>query len=81
MLYNYRMSPQNPNNAPMKVSEITRAVLGSDPLVVAALEALMEQNPPLVEEREKFQQEHTFSITGTGVRFVRNIPQDVVGAG
>jgi hypothetical protein len=75
LLHGYRMSPQNPKNAPMKLSEIARGVSSDPVLVEAALEALMERTPPLVKEREAFQQERTFSITGSGVGFVRNMPQ------
>lgn len=75
LLYQYRTSPHNPQNVPMKLSDIVRAVSTSEALVVGAFDALKEQDPPLVEEREPFQQEKTFSITGTGVRFVRNMPQ------
>ncbi|NJM10390.1 MAG: hypothetical protein HC883_05935 [Bdellovibrionaceae bacterium] len=72
VLFDYRMNPQNPNNVPMKISEIARAVSTEEKLVVAALEALkMDQN---VEEKEEFQQERTFGISGYGIRFVRNIP-------
>ncbi len=75
VLFDYRINPQNPNNVPMKVSEIVRAVSSDFPLVVAALEALsQEQEPRLVEECKEFQAERTFRITGSGVRFVRNIP-------
>jgi len=75
LLYEYRMHPQNPNNAPMKLSDIVRAVLADDRLVLAAIDGLRERRPPYVEERDAFQQERTFSITGTGVGFVRNLPQ------
>jgi hypothetical protein len=78
LLFDYRLNPQNPNNVPMKLSDIARAVSTEEPLVVAALDALMEEQPPLVEEREKFQQDRTFNITGTGVRFVRNMPQGIL---
>jgi hypothetical protein len=55
VLFDYRMSPQNPKNVPMKISEIVRAVSSDQKLVEAALDALVENQPPLVEEREKFQ--------------------------
>jgi hypothetical protein len=64
----------------MKLSDIVRAVSSQDSLVVAALDALKENAPPLVEEREVFQQERTFSITESGVRFVRNMPQGIASA-
>lgn len=75
VLFEYRMNPQNPKNAPMKLGNIVRAVSQDEALVIAALDGLRENNPPLIEERERFQQDRTFSITGTGVRFVRNMPQ------
>jgi hypothetical protein len=75
LLFDYRLSPQNPNNVPMKLSDISRGVSVAENLVVAAIDALREKRPALVEEREKFQQERTYSITGTGVGFVRNMPQ------
>jgi hypothetical protein len=75
LLFDYRMSPQNPSNVPMKLSDIARAVSADTALVVAALDGLRENSPPLVEEREVFQGERTYSLTGTGVRFVRNMPQ------
>ena len=75
LLYGYRMNPQNPNNVPMKLSDIARAVIADETLVVAALDALKEAIPPRVEERSQFQGERTFCITGTGVGFVRNMPQ------
>jgi hypothetical protein len=75
LLFDYRMNPQNPNNVPMKLSDIVRAVASDGPLVQVAIDALREEIPPLVEEREKFQGERSFSITGTGARFVRNMPQ------
>jgi 3-hydroxyacyl-CoA dehydrogenase len=77
VLFEYRMSPHNPNNVPMKLSDIVRSVASEDQLVAAALDALKEQAPPLVEERESFQQNRTFRITGSGVGFVRNMPQGV----
>ena len=77
ILFDYRMSPQNPNNVPMKLSEIARAVPAEPQLVTAALDAMREQAQPLVEEAGPFQQEPTFRITGSGVRFVRNMPQGV----
>ena len=81
LLFDYRMNPQNPKNVPMKISDIVRAVSSTPQLVIAALHALKENQPALVEERELFQQEQTFAITGSGVRFVRNIPQDSIGVG
>lgn len=79
VLFEFRVNPQNPKNAPMKLGNIVRAVSQAEPLVVAALDALRENKPPLVEERERFRQDRTFSITGTGVRFVRNMPQGIAG--
>jgi predicted transcriptional regulator len=75
LLFDYRLNPQNPKNVPMKLSDIAYAVNSEQGLVIAALDALKEDQPPLVEERESFQQQPTFSITGRGVRFVRNMPQ------
>jgi len=79
LLFDYRLNPQNPKNVPMKLSNIVRAVSSEGSLVVAALDAMKEQQPPLVEERESYQQDRTFSITGSGVRFVRNLPQGLLG--
>jgi hypothetical protein len=78
LLYDYRLNPQNPKNVPMKLSDIARAVSSEQAVVIAALEAMREQQPSLVEEREVYQRERTFSITGTGVRFVRNQPQGIL---
>ncbi len=75
LLFDYRMNPQNPNNVPMKLSEIVRAVSADEPLVVAALDAMKEISPPLVEEMPLWQAERAFRITGRGVREVRNMPQ------
>ena len=75
LLFQYRQNPQNPANVPMKLSDIVYAVSSEQSPAGAALEALKQQQPPLVEEREIFQQERTFRITGSGVRFVSNIPQ------
>lgn len=75
LLFDYRMSSQNPNNVPMKLSDIVWAMSIDTPAVKAALDALMERQPPLVEFRGRFQQEDTFSITGTGVGFARNMPR------
>ena len=80
LLFDYRMNPQNPSNVPMKLSAIVRTVSVEEALVLAALDALKEERPPLVEELPSFQQERTFRITGTGVRFVRNVPQGIYGA-
>ena len=77
LLYGYRMSPQNPKDVPMKLSDIARGVSEDPALVLAALDALKERVPPLVTERERVQQERTFSITGTGVGFVRNMQQGI----
>lgn len=77
LLFDYRLSADNPNNAPMKLGSIVRAVSADPALVIAALDALKEEQPPLVEERAEFQGDKTFSITGTGVRFIRNLPQDL----
>jgi hypothetical protein len=78
LLYDYRLNPQNPKNVPMKLSDIVRAVSSEQAVVIAALDALKEQQPPLVEERGPYQQDRTFSITGSGVRFVRNQPQGLL---
>ncbi len=75
LLFDYRMSPQNPNNVPMKLPDIVRAVSSDAQQVVAAIDALRESAPPLVEECAQFQGERAFRITGSGVRFVRNMPQ------
>jgi hypothetical protein len=75
LLFDYRMNSQNPNNVPMKLSDIVRAVSADEALVVAALDAMKEASPPLVEETPPFQAERAFRITGSGVRFVRNMPQ------
>lgn len=80
LLFDYRMHPQNPDNAPMTLARVVHAVSSEPPLVIAALDALKEQNPPLVEERGTSQQ-RTFSITGTGVRFVRNMQQGLASYG
>lgn len=80
LLFDYRMHPQNPNNVPMKLSDIVHAVSSEERLVLAALDALKEDAPPLVEERDIFQQGRTFRITGSGVRFVRNMPQGIASA-
>ncbi len=42
LLFDYRMNPQNPNNVPMKLSEIVRAVSADEPLVAAALDAIVD---------------------------------------
>jgi hypothetical protein len=76
VLFDYRMNPQNPQNVPMKISDIARAVSSTQQLVLAAVDSLKEVVPPYVEERDNFQQERTFSITGSGVRFVRNLPDE-----
>jgi hypothetical protein len=75
LLYDFRLNPQNPNNVPMKLSDIAHAVAHPDALVLAALDALREAEPPLIEEAPVFQRARTFRITGAGVRFVRNMPQ------
>jgi hypothetical protein len=75
LLFNFRMHPQNPNNAPLKLSEIARAVSEDERLVIAALDTLRGDRPPLVEETEEFESERAFRLTGHGVRFVRNMPQ------
>jgi hypothetical protein len=75
LLFDYRMNPQNPGNAPLKLSRIVHAVAENEGLVLAALEALKQERK--VEERESFQQERTFGITGLGVRFVRDMPQGI----
>ncbi|MBI2605473.1 MAG: hypothetical protein HYW49_05265 [Deltaproteobacteria bacterium] len=61
----------------MKLSDIVRAVNSDERLVLAALEAL--KTDTFVENRGLFQQERTFGITGLGVRFIRNMPQDNFG--
>jgi hypothetical protein len=73
LLFDYRLNPQNPNNVPMKLSAIAQAVSADPALVRAALDAMSEDRPPKVEEREPFQGEPMFRITGAGVRFVRNM--------
>lgn len=75
LLFRYRLNPQNPNNVPMKLSAIVHAVSSEQALVLAALDALKEQQQQLVEEREELGQERTFRISGSGVRLVRNMPQ------
>jgi hypothetical protein len=75
VLFDYRMSKQNPANAPMKLSNIARSAATDEKLVIAALEALVQEKK--VEERESFQGERAFSMTGLGVRFVRDMPQGI----
>ena len=75
VLFDFRFNPQNPHNRPMKLGSIAQAVNADERLVLAALDGLREQTPPLIEEGEALQQQRTFRITGTGVRFVRNLPQ------
>ncbi len=79
LLFSYRLNPQNPNNVPMKLSDIAHAVSSEQALVLAAIDSLKEEAPPLVEEGTAFQAERSFRITGSGVRFVRNMPQGVPG--
>ena len=67
LLAAYRRHPQNPKNAPMKLSDIARAVVSNPQDVEATLEILARSTPPMVEEGEGFQQERTFSITGAGL--------------
>ena len=74
-LFIFRMNLQNPNNVPLPVSVISRAVSSDPGLALAALDALKESVPPLVEEGTVHQGERTFRVSGTGVRFVRNMPQ------
>lgn len=75
VLFDYRMNAQNPNNAPMKLGDLVRAVNGDEKLVTAALDALAAER--YVEARGHFQNERSFSITGLGVRFVRDMPQGI----
>ena len=77
LLFRYRINPQNQDNAPMKVPEIARPVASDPSLVLAALDALKEVSPPLIEEGLEVQHERTFRITGMGVRFVPDIHQDM----
>lgn len=73
LLFDYRAHPQNPENVPMKLSDIVRGVSSEQALALGALDAL--HGDKLVEEADRFQGERTFRITGQGVRFVRNMPQ------
>ena len=75
LLFDYRMHPQNSKNVPMPLGNIVRALSADEQLVAAALDGLREQTPPLVEDVPGFQGPHAYRITGTGVRFVRNMPQ------
>jgi hypothetical protein len=75
LLYDYYVNPQNPNNVPMKLSNIAGAVAASPALVLAALDALATERQ--VVEGPQFQQERTFAISGLGVRFVRDMPQGI----
>ena len=84
LLYEFRLHPQNPNNVPMGLSSIVHAVVADRNLVLAALDALKEESPPKVKEHEPTREqipggslpaERAFSITGAGVRFVRDMPQ------
>lgn len=75
LLFEYRVSPGNPGNAPLTLSEISRSVVADRVLVLAALDALRGLVPPLVEQRDDLRGEKTFGITPSGVRFVRNLPQ------
>ena len=77
LLFSFRMNPLNPGNAPMKVSEIVQAVSAPEVLVTAAIDALLEAQPPLLSSPGLASGERAFYITGTGVRFVRNMPQDL----
>ncbi len=79
LLFDFRMHPQNPDNVPMKLERIVHAVTSKDQLVLAALDALKEQSPPLVEEYPLKDGQRAFRITGTGVRFVQNVPQGTLG--
>lgn len=80
LLFEYRLNPQNPNNAPMKLSAISQAVSSDPALVQAALDAMTADAPPKVDSRGLFQGEPAFSISGAGVRFVRNMPQGFASA-
>lgn len=75
LLFDYRMNPQNPGNAPMKMSEVVRGTDSEEKLVAAALDALVAEK--LVEERRALQGERAVAITGIGVRFVRDMPQGI----
>lgn len=71
----------------MKLGDIVRALSSTPALVLAAVDALRENVPPLVEEGSPYQEakiflpERTFRISGTGVRFVRNMPQGLASVG
>lgn len=75
VLFSYRMNPQNSANMPMKLGDLARAVSNGEAETLAAIDALREAVPPYVEEGPQYQASRTFRITGTGVRFVRNLPQ------
>ena len=85
LLYGFRMNPQNPDNAFLALPRIVSTVSADEALVVAALDGLREVSPPLVEQArehgELLPQEKRFRITGSGVRFIRNLPQGLAGLG
>lgn len=74
LLLDFYTSPQNINNATMKLSRIAHAVSTSPDLVAAALEALKEQRPPLIEELiDDTIGERIFRISSPGVRLIANL--------
>ena len=78
VLYDRRIVEENPFNEPLDINLI-RVRVGdlwspntSDQLIQAALDALAETDPPLVEQIGIKHVHVGYLITGTGVRVVRN---------
>ncbi len=80
LLYDYRMSPFNAGNVPLKLSAIVEAARVETKLIHAIADSLTEGSTPLV-EKQQFQGEDAYRITGNGVVFVQNAGSQRVASG
>jgi predicted transcriptional regulator len=77
VLHDFRMSPFNPNNQPMTRTQLANASGLSPQEAEATAEALAEKG---YVRKVQSHPEPSFSITGAGVTFVRNMPQGFASA-
>ncbi len=75
ILFDYRMNSFNRSNAPMPVTSLATAARVDEKLVKAVAESLIGKE--YVEKTEPLQGVEAFRITGSGVVFIRNIPQGI----
>ena len=71
MLFSYWRSQHNPDNVPMKLSDIVHTMVSEEAAVIATLDALEEERLVQVEGSAASVRERSFRITRSGVRLMQ----------